>query len=93
MRGKAYRRRMQQKKYNRLRTIITGNRCIPNAGYMRYGFVDGVWKPVSAYILYSKNSNVQKYLKKRSRRKIRRSKQLFQGNSYRKQMEYHWELY
>ena len=92
MRGKAYRRRMKHKKYNRLRSIITGNRYIPHAGYMHYGWVDGEWKPVG-YILYPKNSNVQKYLKKRSRRKIRRSEQLFQGNSYRKYMEYGWELY
>ena len=93
MRGKAYRRRVKKKNHDRLLSIITGNRYISQAGYLHYGYVDGEWKPIENHILYPKNSNIQKFLKRQSRRKVRRSDQLFQGNSYRKHMEYKWELY
>lgn len=93
MRGKAYRRRMQTKKDIRLRKIIAERRYTPYAGYIHYSWVDGVWQPIGDYIRYPKNSNIQKYLKRQSKRKVRRSELALQGNSYRKCMEYRWEFY
>ena len=93
MRGKAYRRSMQEKKDIRLRKILAECRYTPNAGYIQYGWVDGVWKPVKGYVQYPKNSNMQKYLKKQSKRKVRRGKLPLQGNNYKKVMEYRWEFY
>jgi hypothetical protein len=83
---------MQEKKDIRLRGIIAKCRY-PHAGYILYGWVEGVWTPIGDYIRYPKNSNMQKYLKRRSKRRIRRINQPLQGNSYRKYMEYWWEFY
>ena len=93
MRGKAYRRSMQEKKDIRLRKILTECRYTPNAGYIQYDWIDGVWKPIKAYVQYPKNSNMQKYLKRKSRRAVRRSNLALQGNNYRKVIEYRWEFY
>jgi hypothetical protein len=93
MRGRAYRRSMEEKKERRLRKIITECRYTPHAGYIHYGWVEGVWTPIGNYIRYPKNSNMQKYLKRQSKRRIRRSDQALQGNSYRKYMEYWWRFY
>ena len=93
MRGNAYRRSMKENKDIRLRKILTECRYTPNAGYIQYGWVDGVWKPLKEYIQYPKHSNMQKYLKRKSRRAVRRSDLALQGNNYRKVIEYRWEFY
>jgi hypothetical protein len=93
MRGKAYRRSMKEKKDIRLRKIITECKYTPNAGYIQYGWVGSMWKPVKEYVQYPKNSNMQKYLKRKSRRAVRRSNLALQGNNYRKVIEYRWEFY
>ena len=94
MRNRAYRRRMKDKKDNRLRQIITKCGYIPHAGYIDWDEVDGVWQPTGKYIKYPKNSDAQKYLKKQSNRRVRRSADLPQkGNGYRKRSEYWWILY
>lgn len=90
MRGYAYRRTMKAKKD---RKILIDCRYTPHAGYVEYGWVDGVWQPVREYIQYPKNSNMQKYLKRQSNRKVRRSEAVPNGNSYRKCMEYRWQFY
>lgn len=93
MRGRAYRRTMQVKKDRHLRKILTACRYTPHAGQIDYGWVDGVWKPVKNYIKYPKNSNMQKYLKRQSKRKVRRSDAFPKGNGYRKCMEYKWNFW
>ncbi len=93
MRGKAYRRSMKEKKDIRLRKIITECKYTPSAGYIQYDWVAGAWKPVKEYVQYPKNSNMQKYLKRKSRRAVRRSNLALQGNNYRKVIEYRWEFY
>ena len=93
MRGKAYRREMQYKKDLRLRRIIGEYRCKPTVGYITHRWIDGVWQPVGDYIRYPKNSNIQKYLKRLSRRKVRRSESFQNGNSYRKCIEYKWQFW
>jgi hypothetical protein len=93
MRGKAYRRMMEMKKKHRLVKIATAYGYLPRAGYIECGWVDGVWKPVGNHIKYPKNSNKQKYLKRQSRRLVRRSEPFSNGNSYRKCLEYQWHFY
>jgi hypothetical protein len=93
MRGKAYRRSMKEKKDIRLRKIITECKYTPSAGYIQYDWVAGAWQPVKEYVQYPKNSNMQKYLKRKSRRAVRRSNLALQGNNYRKVIEYRWEFY
>ena len=93
MRGYAYRRTMKAKKDRRLRKILSDCRYTPHAGYVECDWVDGVWQPVREYIQYPKNSNMQKYLKRQSNRKVRRSEAFSNGNSYRKCMEYRWQFY
>ena len=93
MRGYAYRRTMKAKKDRKLRKILSDCRYTPHAGRVEHGWVDGVWQPVKAYIQYPKNSNMQKYLKRQSNRKVRRSAPFPNGNGYRKCMEYRWQFY
>ena len=92
MRGRDYRRRMKAKKERRLKTILTTYCRVPRAGYVECDWIDGVWKPVGEYIKRPKNSNRQKYLKRQSRRLVRRSEPFPNGNSYRKCMEYRWHF-
>ena len=90
MRGRDYRRRMNAKKERRLKTILTTYCRVPRAGYVECDWVEGEWKPVGKYIKRPKNSHKQKFLKRESRRLVRRSEPFPNGNSYRKCMEYRW---
>ena len=87
MRGRDYRRDMQLKKERRLRKIIAHRHSGPLVGYIRSEWIDGVCQPVGDYIRYPQNSNIQKYLKRQSRRLVRRSESVPNGNSYRKCIE------
>lgn len=93
MRGKAYRRSMAAKKKDRLVKIVTAYGYLPRAGYIECGWIDGVWQPTEDHIKRPKNSNKQKYLKRQSRRKVRRSEPFPNGNAYRKCMEYQWHFW
>jgi hypothetical protein len=93
MRGKAYRRMMEMKKKHRLVKIVTAYGYLPRAGYIECGWVDGVWQPIGKYIKYPKNSDKQKYLKRQSKRLVRRSEPFPNGNTYRKCMEYQWHFW
>lgn len=93
MRGKAFRRDMQNKKDRRLRETIVQCRCKPSAGSITHAWIDGIWQPVGDYIKYPKNSNIQKYLKRQTKRKVRRSEPFPNGNSYRKCIEYQWQFW
>ena len=93
MRGKAFRRDMQHKKDRRLREIIIHCRPKPSAGSITHAWIDGTWRPVGDYIRHPKNSNIQKYLKKQTKRKVRRSESFPNGNGYRKCIEYQWQFW
>ncbi len=93
MRGKAYRRDMQVKKDRRLRKIIAHRHSGPLVGYIPHEWIDGVCQTAGDYIRYPKNSNIQKYLKRQLRRKVRRSAPFQNGNSYRKCIEYKWQFW
>ena len=90
MRGRAYRRYMERKHKRRLIKIITTCHPKPWIGGFKHVKKDGEWTIVESHIKYPKNSNIQKYLKRQSRRLIRRSGEIPNGNSYKKYMEYKW---
>ena len=93
MRGRDYRRRMAVKNERRLMKIITDYRRLPRAGYVEHGWVNGEWQAIGEYIKYPKNSNMKKYFKKLTTRKVRHSETFANGNSYRKCMEYRWNFW
>ena len=93
MRGKAYRRDQRAKKERRRRQIINEFHRRPSVGYITRAWIDGALQPVGDYIRYPKNSNIQKYLKRQTRRKVRRSEPFAKGNSYRKCLEYRWQFW
>ena len=93
MRGKAYRRDMQFKKDRKIRKIIAHRHSGPLVGYIPHEWIDDMRLPKGDYIRYPKNSNIQKYLKRQSRRKVRRSEPFQNGNSYRKCIEYKWQFW
>lgn len=92
--GIAYRRSQKKKKDKRLRNIISSGGYKPMIGYIDYGFVDGVWQEVGNHIKYPRNSNAQRFLKRQSNKRVRRyTGNIPKGNSYRKLLDYWWELY
>jgi hypothetical protein len=93
MRGRDYRRTVASDKKNRRIKILMDYNHMSRIGSIECNFVNGVWKPTGTHIKYPKNSKMQKYLKKQSRRKVRRSEPYPKGNSYRKCMEYHWNFW
>lgn len=93
MREKAFRRDMQNKKNRKLREIIARYRCKPSVGTITHAWIDGVWQPVGAYIKRPKNSNIQKHLKRQTKRKVRHSEPFPNGNGYRKCIEYKWQFW
>ena len=91
--GRAYRRMMKVRKYQRLRKIVISS-YIPHAGYVDWTFVDGHSVPTGKYIKYPKNSNCQKWIKREtSRRQRNREDMPTKGNYYRRLFDYWWTLY
>lgn len=85
--GKAYRRAMTRKRRDERLRIAKKCRLSP-AGYVDWDEVDGKWQPVGKYVKYPRNSNAQQYLKRCSSKAVRRRKELFRGNQYRKCFDY-----
>lgn len=91
--GMEYRRAMAIKHRDDLMWIINHCGYNPMAGYVDWDWVDGKWQPVGKYIKYPKNSNAQRYWKRYSNKIVRRSKEVYRGNQYRKCFDYWWTLY
>lgn len=64
----------------------------PAAGYMGWKKVNGEWVQ-DDHVKYPKNSKKQRYWKRQSNKAIRRSGDVFQGNQYRKCLDYWCKLY
>ncbi len=91
--GRAYRRRMRVKHNKKRIWIIHNCRYNPCIGHVDWERVDGVWQSVGKYVKYPQNSDAQRYWKRHSNRIIRRRKEIFRGNQYRKCFAYWWMLY
>ena len=91
--GTAYRREMRRKHDKDLAWIINHCGYNPSAGYMDWDLVDGVWQPVGKYIKYPKNSKAQRFWKRHSNKVVRKKREIFRGNQYRKCFDYWWILY
>lgn len=90
--GAAYRRKMRRKKRKDRMDIMTYG-YKPSAGYTDWGWEDGIFQPVGNHIQYPKNSNRQAFWKAYSNRKVRRyNGEIPKGNSYRKLLDYAWEI-
>ena len=94
IRNRGYRRRVKHRKERRLRNIILKwSGYSPHIGYIEEDLIDGKWVPVGKYVKYPRNSNAQRFLKRRTNRAARRCDLPPKGNSYRKCKEYWWDLY
>ena len=91
--GRAYRRQMRIRKTDRLMKIVTRH-YIPHAGYIDYGFDGKTLYHSGKYIKYPQNSKAQRYLKRSSNKKVRKTiLSPGKSNQYRKAFDYWWELY
>ena len=91
--SRSYRRMMRVRKKERLFRIVTGS-YIPHAGYVDWDLVDGKMKPTGNYIKYPKNSNCQKWMKRETSHRARKSIHMpSKGNYHRKLFDYWWTLY
>jgi hypothetical protein len=61
-------------------------------GYVVYNPYAG-WITKQGYIHESSSSSAPQFYKKESARKIRRTKEIANGNAYRKHYEYWWQLF
>lgn len=92
--GAAYRRAMKIQKNNRLIRILNSTRYNPHAGYVDWGWVDGVWQQVGTYVKYPRNSNKQRFGKRCTNRAVRRGAVVGSGKcGYRRCYDYWWNLY
>ena len=92
--GRAYRREMKRRKYQRRNGIITRGGYDPRVGYLRYDYVDGVWQPTSLVIRYPKHSNCQKWIKNETSARTRHCDHLpSKGNFYRRLFDYWRTMY
>jgi len=90
--GSEYRRAMRIKHRDDLMAILDlGYK--PYVGWADWEWVDGVWKRTGTYIKFPRDSRKEKYLKKCANRHVRRSKEIYRGNQYKKCYEYWWQLY
>jgi len=91
--GRRYRRMMATHKTTELRKIVTQSYA-PHAGYVQWEEIDGVWVPAGKYIKYPKNSNTQKWIKRYTGKKMRRSHDIpHKGNHYRRLFDYWGTMY
>ena len=88
-----YRREQEQKRFKHLYKIVTSS-YVPHAGYVDWSFEGDRFVPTGKYIKYPKNSNCQRWMKRETSRRARRSKNLPpKGNHYRRLFDYWWTLY
>ena len=99
-RTRAYRRKVNFKKLKRKRKIaLQGRSYNPFKGYVDYGYEDGRWVPTGKYVKYVGKSNGQRYLKKKTNKRLRKmsihEEKNIKGNRYRREsgVDYNWELY
>lgn len=91
--GRAYRRTMERQKKNRLLKILTYG-YHPEAGYVEWDWVNGVFQQVGDHIKYPKSSRRQVYWKNHSNRVVRRYRSdLPKGNAYHKLFDYTYTIY
>ena len=91
--GSSYRRTMNRQKFEKKKKKASYNR---HGCWVDWGEVDGVWIPVGKYIKYPHDSEMRRYFKKYSNKRVRRAKYTdipVKGNSYRRQFDYWWALY
>ena len=92
--GKAYRRAMNMQKKERLIRLLNSMQYHPAAGYVDWGWKDGVYQQTGTYIKYPKNSKWQGFYKQLTNRRIRRGAEIGSGKcGYRRCFDYWWELY
>ncbi len=91
--GMAYRRAMAVKHRDGLIKIINNIGYNPCVGYVDWDWVDGIWQPVGKYIKYPKNSNAQRYWKRHSNKIVRKSREPYRNNQYRKCFDYWWTIF
>ena len=66
----------------------------PKVGWIEYAYVDGIKQPVGNHLKKMHNSNLQKEIKRRASRKVRRFnfEVTAKGNYYRRVVDYWWEF-
>lgn len=92
-RGRAYRRLMKKREFDRLFRIVTRS-YVPHAGYVDWSYVGDQWRPTGRYIKFPKNSKTQRWCKRISSARVRKYKGLpRKGNRYRRVFDYWWTIY
>lgn len=94
----AKRRKTDIKKKRRERNmVLSASGYCPSRGYVDYDFVDGEWVPVGKYVKYPHDSRRQRDLKRQTHKRNRQfdideDSHYGKGNSYRRALDYKWEL-
>ena len=89
------RNRSIEKEYAKLQCAKNYKGYNPKVGWVDYEYIDGVNVPVGLYLKKMHNSKLQKNIKKRTSRKVRRTnfEMVPKGNGYRKTVDYWWEIF
>lgn len=89
--GSVYRRAMKKQYHKKMMKRLWG-KYVTVGPYVESDWVDGVFKPVGSYIKYPQNSKLKRTWKNHSNRVVRKRKELFKGNQYRKCFDYWWTI-
>ena len=83
-----------EKEYAKLQFAKKYKGYNPKVGWVDHEYIHGVNVPVGNHLKKMQNSKLQKDIKKRTSRKIRRSnfEMVPKGNGYRKAVDYWWEM-
>lgn len=88
------RRITDARKTDDLLRIINYGGYAPHRGYIDWGFNGRTLLHTGKYIKYPKNSNCQRWIKRETSRRIRKSRDVpVKGNYYRRLFDYWWTLY
>lgn len=86
------RREIKIRKNDRLMRIITQH-YIPHSGYINSGFDGKTLHHSGKYIMYPKNSNRQRWMKRLTSKRVRHCSYITgKGNQYRREFDYLWNL-
>ena len=82
------------RKNDRLLRIINFGRYAPHIGYIDWGFEGKTLLHSGKYIKYPRNSRLQKWMKRKTSRRIRACPDMpRKGNFYRRLFDYWWTMY
>lgn len=89
--GSRYRREMKRRKFERYKELGWFSRGA-GMGYVDWEYVNGRLLPVGRYFRYPKDSHRQRFYKRHSNKRVRKTAVPLNGSGYKRCFDYRWEI-